>query len=118
MLEVTQHYMWILEHGIIRARAALESGNHAWALAEIEMLHNIPGIVGRAGIHLQIHKYFLEVKYSEFLETVSQIDDELLHSEGFKFDSHIKSIIYQVYFDNEDECSAMIKKLVREPDDE
>ena len=46
MKELERLYIQVLKFGLLNVRAAARSGDLAWVLAEAELLHEIPRLVG------------------------------------------------------------------------
>lgn len=56
MESLDQLYADMLHRGFLVLQQALDANDVAWARAEVELLHNIPGLIGEQ--NLQRHRYF------------------------------------------------------------
>ena len=60
LTELDQVYIELLQVGFIVLRQAVDSGNNDWVNAEVEMLHNIPSLVGEKNSHRHQHYWNAE----------------------------------------------------------
>jgi len=70
MKELDALYCWLLRVGFTSLREAVAVGDLEWAKTEIEMLHNLPSLVGET--NFSRHKYYWEKERVAYLEWVSQ----------------------------------------------
>lgn len=61
----------LLNVGFIVLREALKSGNINWVDAEIEMLHNVPSLIGEENIRR--HEYYWEKERVAYIERISKV---------------------------------------------
>lgn len=66
MDELDETYSQILKYGLLILREAIASGNTDWALAEVELLHEIPTLLGRS--EPEGHRYFWNGTRELYLE--------------------------------------------------
>ncbi len=60
-------YARLLHFGLMQVRDAFRTGNHEWLQEELEMLHNIPSLLGEANVHRHYYYWFSErVRYIEW----------------------------------------------------
>jgi|GEM_PF-4402475 len=64
--ELDQTYSQILKYGLLVLRAAIASRDTDWALAEVELLHTIPTLLGRSEV--KGHRYFWNGTREMYLE--------------------------------------------------
>lgn len=69
MTQIDISYKHILEVGFIVMRQAVESGDRDWIDAEIELLHNVPSLIGEENKHR--HRYFWDKERAHYLDWVS-----------------------------------------------
>jgi hypothetical protein len=62
-------YAHFLTLGFVVMRQAAESANQEWLNAEVELLHNIPSLIGEA--NAERHKYFWSKERTHYMEWVS-----------------------------------------------
>lgn len=62
-------YRRMLHVGLMRAREALDFGDAGSAMAEIELLHNVPSLLGEP--NSERHKYFWEQERMTYIEWMS-----------------------------------------------
>lgn len=60
MSELEKIYIHILRVGFVVLRQAIDSGDSEWLSAEIEMLHNIPSLIGEE--NPERHRYYWMVE--------------------------------------------------------
>lgn len=63
-------YARMLQLGFFVLRRAIESGDEGWVQAEVELLHNVPSLLGEE--NLERHRYFWEQERDLYREWVSQ----------------------------------------------
>lgn len=78
MSELDSLYARLLQVGLLALRQAIESGNQAWARAEIELLHNIPSLLGEENI--ERHRYFWSQERDQYLDWLSSHGSVEAHS--------------------------------------
>lgn len=61
-------YAQILQFGFVVLNQALESGDSEWVRAEVEMLHNIPSLIGDDGV--ERHLYFWNEERRHYIDWV------------------------------------------------
>lgn len=66
MDELDQMYSQILKYGLLILRDAIASDDRDWALAEVELLHTIPTLLGRS--EPEGHRYFWDGTRELYLE--------------------------------------------------
>lgn len=64
-----QLYCQMLTLGFIVLRQALDSGDPDWIEREMELLHNVPSLIGET--NAERHKYFLEQEKRHYEEWAS-----------------------------------------------
>ena len=69
MSELDRFYARLMQVGLIVLRQAIESGNQDWVRAEIELLHNIPSLLGEENI--ERHRYFWSQERGQYLGWLS-----------------------------------------------
>ena len=62
-------YGRLLTVGFMSLRYAIDTGDLAWANAEVEMLHNIPSLIGER--NWKRHDYYMEQERMAYVEWVS-----------------------------------------------
>lgn len=62
-------YARTLQVGILVLRQAVESGNREWIDAELELLHNVPSLLGED--NKRRHQYFWDKERTSYIEWVS-----------------------------------------------
>jgi len=60
MDELNSLYAKLLSLGFIVLRQAVESGDPEWAEAELEMLHNVPSLLGEDNVERHRYYWFTE----------------------------------------------------------
>jgi hypothetical protein len=63
-------YARMLQLGFVVLRRAIESGIEDWVHAEIELLHNVPSLLGEE--NSERHRYFWEQERVHYREWVSE----------------------------------------------
>lgn len=81
MNELDEQYKMLLSVGFIVLREALDSGNTDWVSAEIEMLHNVPSLIGEAKISR--HEYYWEKERAAYIGRTSRNGSALLLMNAF-----------------------------------
>jgi hypothetical protein len=69
MNELDRLYAQLMQVGLLVLRQAFESGDQAWTRAEIELLHNIPSLLGEEKIDR--HRYFWSQERDHYLDWLS-----------------------------------------------
>lgn len=64
-------YVQMLSVGFVVLRQAADSGNNEWIAAELELLHNVPSLIGEP--NLERHRYFWQHERTHYLERISGI---------------------------------------------
>jgi hypothetical protein len=67
-------YARMLQLGFVVLRQAIESGHEDWIQAEIELLHNVPSLLGET--NSERHRYFWEHERDRYLLWLSQHGSE------------------------------------------
>lgn len=62
-------YGRMLQLGLLVAREAISTGDLGWALAEVELLHNLPSLLGEQDINR--HRYFWDGERAAYVEWMS-----------------------------------------------
>jgi hypothetical protein len=70
MTELDHLYTRLLHLGFVVLRLAAAKQNQAWLKAELEMLHNVPSLIGESKIGR--HAYYWEQERTSYLEWVQQ----------------------------------------------
>jgi len=70
MSELDHLYARLLQVGFLVLNQAFESGNQDWVRAEIEMLHNIPSLLGEE--NAERHRYYWTGERHHYLDWLSQ----------------------------------------------
>lgn len=78
MTELDDHYKMLLSAGFIVLREALDSGIADWANAEIEMLHNVPSLIGEPNVLR--HRYYWEKERTTYVERINGSGNERAQS--------------------------------------
>jgi hypothetical protein len=78
MEELTRYYCELLQLGFIVMRQAIDSEDMDWLSVELEMLHNIPSLIGEA--NLKRHCYYWTKERRNYLDWVSRPGHEFAHS--------------------------------------
>ena len=66
MTEIDEGYKMLLNVGFIVLREAAQSGAKDWLNAEIEMLHNVPSLIGEFNVHR--HRYYWQKERLAYIE--------------------------------------------------
>jgi hypothetical protein len=74
MNEIDLLYLRLLHFGLPVARDAAAAGDSVWAHAELEMLHNIPSLIGET--NALRHRYYWESERAAYIDWVSQAGRE------------------------------------------
>jgi hypothetical protein len=69
MGELEVLYAQMLTVGFVVMRQAVESANRDWIDAELELLHNVPSLMGERNVHR--HRYFWLQERPHYIEWVS-----------------------------------------------
>ncbi len=78
MNELDVNYKMLLNVGFIVLREALQSGSADWVKAEIEMLHNVPSLIGET--NALRHKYFWEKERTAYVEWIKKFGNDYAQS--------------------------------------
>ena len=70
MSELDRLYGRHLQVGFVVLKQALQSGNPDWVRAEVELLHNIPSLLGEDNI--ERHQYFWTGERQHYLDWLSE----------------------------------------------
>lgn len=71
-------YIELLKRGFIMLQQASDSGNAGWLKAEVEMLHNVPSLIGEALVGR--HKYYLDCEQAKYTKWVALSGSERIKS--------------------------------------
>lgn len=71
MEELNAFYNRLLLFGLVILREAIHARNEDWAKAEVEMLHNIPSLIGEQ--NLERHRYFWFVERDLYIEKIAAL---------------------------------------------
>ncbi len=63
-------YIILLRRGFILLRLAVDSQNYEWIQAEVELLHNVPSLIGET--NMLRHNYFWEAERMAYIEWVEE----------------------------------------------
>ena len=74
MTHLDSVYARLLQLGFLVLRQAIDSKDDAWIAAEMDLLHNIPSLIGEENLHR--HRYFWEKERTHYLERVAQTPRE------------------------------------------
>jgi hypothetical protein len=69
MNDLDSLYTQLLAVGFLVLRQAADSGNQEWLDAELELLHNIPSLIGESNV--ERHKYFWTQERRHYVQWVS-----------------------------------------------
>jgi hypothetical protein len=69
--ELNALYNRLLLFGLVILREAIYAGNDDWAKAEVEMLHNIPSLIGEQNI--ERHRYFWFAERELYIEKITAL---------------------------------------------
>lgn len=78
MAELDPIYARLLQVGFVVLKQAAHSGNRAWLEAELEMLHNVPSLLGEENV--ERHQYYWFSERTNYIEWVSRSGDEEVKS--------------------------------------
>lgn len=76
--EIDRLYNRLLSAGFMSLRHAIDIGDLEWANAEIEMLHNIPSLIGDRNWNR--HDYYMQQERAAYVEWVSASGREVAQS--------------------------------------
>ena len=65
MTELDKIYIHLLRVGFVVLKQAIDSGNADWVRAEVEMLHNIPSLIGE--VNSERHRYYWNEERSQYI---------------------------------------------------
>jgi len=71
-------YRHLLTAGFLVLRQASDAGDAAWVAAEIELLHNVPSLIGE--MNPERHEYFWQQERTAYLEWVNAPGRDLQRS--------------------------------------
>ena len=74
MEELNAFYNRLLLFGLIVLREAIYAHNDDWTKAEIEMLHNLPSLVGEQNV--ERHRYFWFVERDVYIQRVLALEND------------------------------------------
>ncbi len=78
MSKLDEAYKMLLNVGFIVLRDAVQSKSSEWIKAEIEMLHNIPSLIGES--NAQRHKYYWLQERKSYMDWMAQDGSEYAKS--------------------------------------
>lgn len=78
MRPIDQCYCDLLSNGFIVLRQASDAEDTEWVKAEIEMLHNLPSLIGET--NPARHEYYWEQERAAYIDWVSQPGREVQKS--------------------------------------
>jgi len=78
MNELDNNDKMLLKVGFIVLREAIQSGSTEWAKAEIEMLHNVPSLIGESNILR--HRYYWEKERTAYVEWIKTFGSDYARS--------------------------------------
>lgn len=78
MHELDDGYKMLLNVGFIVLRDAIQSGSSEWIKAEMEMLHNIPSLIGES--NSERHKYYWLHERRAYVDWISKYGSEYARS--------------------------------------
>ena len=70
MSELDEGYKMLLSVGFIVLREAVQSGTVEWIKAEIEMLHNVPSLIGESNV--ERHRYYWSHERKAYIDWIMQ----------------------------------------------
>lgn len=76
-------YAQLLQVGFVVLKQAMESGNQEWVNAELELLHNIPSLLGEDNV--ERHRYFWFKERAHYIKWVSAAGREEAKSRMLTF---------------------------------
>ena len=71
MEALNPYYLQLLESGLVQVRHALWARDYDWAQAQVELLHNIPSLIGE--MNIERHRYFWEGERPHYLEWLGRL---------------------------------------------
>lgn len=71
-------YAQLLQVGLVVLRQAAEDGDNKYVLAELELLHNVPSLIGEENV--ERHRFFWEQEIPQYLERLTSRGDKLARS--------------------------------------
>lgn len=71
MEELNTFYCQLLHLGFIVLRQAVHSGDSEWIRAEIDLLHNLPSLIGES--NLERHRYFWFAERDLYIKRISAL---------------------------------------------
>ena len=71
-------YGKLLSLGFVVLRQAVDSGNREWIEAEVEMLHNIPSLLGEQNV--ERHRYYWFTERSHYIDWTGAAGREVARS--------------------------------------
>jgi hypothetical protein len=69
--ELDKLYLNMLKFGFVLLRQAASIGQYRWLEAELELLHNVPSLIGE--VNVSRHLYFWREERDMYLTTLSEI---------------------------------------------
>jgi hypothetical protein len=69
MNELDELYVQFLERGLLTIREAIACGDLGWARLAVELLHNVPSLLGEENI--ERHRYFWNQERGLYLERIA-----------------------------------------------
>lgn len=78
MSELDKLYCFFLKAGFVVLRQAADAGDAVWVAMEVELLHNVPSLIGET--NLLRHEYFWQVERTTYLEWVNAPGRDLQRS--------------------------------------
>ncbi len=70
MNELDDHYKMLLNVGFIVLREASQYQSPGWVEAEIEMLHNVPSLIGETNLHR--HRYYWDKERIAYIDWITK----------------------------------------------
>ena len=70
MTQLDTYYTRLLESGFVVLRQAVESGDPSWIDAELQLLHNVPSLIGDANV--KRHRYFWDKERSRYIQWTTE----------------------------------------------
>lgn len=78
MAELDALYARLLSLGFVVLKQAARSGKRDWLEAELEMLHNVPSLLGEENV--QRHQYYWFSERTHYIDWVSRFGDDEVKS--------------------------------------
>jgi hypothetical protein len=72
--ELDRLYARLLSLGFVVLKQAARSGNRDWLEAELEMLHNVPSLLGEENV--ERHRYYWFSERTHYIDRISQSGDD------------------------------------------